>query len=92
MLVLGTSFSGTRVSKERFRFLGDESKGIDELGGYAIGEDRSGMLVGGDDGNARSAAVELTGVDSLCVEVRFLRGVSTGFSPSCGTIAHSLYQ
>ena len=43
-LLFGTSFNGSRASSGRFLFFGDGACGIDELGGYAIGDEMSGIV------------------------------------------------
>jgi hypothetical protein len=49
-LLFGTSLRGSRTWSERFLFFGDKACGR-ELGGYATGEDMSGMVyAGGDEG------------------------------------------
>jgi len=51
-LLFGTSFSGSRASSGRFLFFGEGAWGIDELGGYAMGDEMRGIAkVGGDEGN-----------------------------------------
>lgn len=49
--MFGASLKGLRISIERFLFFGVLAWGIDELGGYAIGEEMSVMAkIGGEDG------------------------------------------
>ena len=58
-LTLGTSLSGSRVSSGRFLFFGDGARGIDELGGYATGDETRGIVVvGGEEGKRHSWAEE----------------------------------
>jgi hypothetical protein len=84
-LLFGTPFSGSRASSGRFLFFGDGAWGIDELGGYAMGDETSGIAkVGGDEGNVVNSIEgtvggRLTG-DCLRRFAGVSGGISTGYS------------
>lgn len=75
--MFGTSFRGLRVSVERFRFLGVVACGIDELGGYAIGDEMGGMVnIGGEEDKASVSPRVFMGVRSVRSRAGRFNGVS----------------
>ena len=75
--MFGTSFNGLHVSVERFRFFGVKACGIDELGGYAIGDEMGGMAnIGGEEGKASLSRRVIVGVRSVRRRAGRFNGVS----------------
>lgn len=67
--------------------------GMDELGGYAIGDEISGMVsVGGEEGRASFSARIPTGKRSVLVCTERFNGVSREISIDCRAYSHEQYQ
>ena len=87
-LLFGTSLSGLRSASDLFLFVGDFGAGA-ELGGYAIGDEISGMM-GGDEG-MRLSREKSVGNRFIGAYFRFLSGVSIVVSHATRRCARRQY-